>query len=85
MLWDENLSCFVKRSLNVFVPIWQIFKSMKMNDYMLQEDMMSSAEVFPIISLDDHSSEIILDPGKAIPILPLRNMVLFPEYFILFL
>jgi ATP-dependent Lon protease len=51
---------------------------MKNNDYMFQEDMMSSAEVFPIISLDDHSSDIQLDPGKALPILPLRNMVLFP-------
>lgn len=42
------------------------------------DEMMDSSEVFPIISLDERSHEIHLDPGKAIPILPLRNMVIFP-------
>lgn len=42
------------------------------------DDMISDSEVFPIISLDERSHDIKLDPGKAIPILPLRNMVIFP-------
>lgn len=42
------------------------------------DDLMGSSEVFPIISLDERSHDIQLDPGKAIPILPLRNMVIFP-------
>lgn len=41
-------------------------------------DLSGSSEMFPIISLDDRSYDIQLDPGAVIPILPLRNMVLFP-------
>jgi ATP-dependent Lon protease len=50
----------------------------KQFDYLLQEDIMGSAEVFPIISLDERSYDIQLDPGTALPILALRNMVIFP-------
>lgn len=41
-------------------------------------DLSGSSEMFPIISLDERSYEIQLDPGAVIPILALRNMVLFP-------
>lgn len=47
-------------------------------DNNFSDDAMGTSEVFPIISLDERSHEIQLDPGKAIPILPLRNMVIFP-------
>ncbi|OFY45344.1 MAG: endopeptidase La [Bacteroidetes bacterium GWF2_49_14] len=47
-------------------------------DNNFSEDMMGSSEVFPIISLDERSSDIQLDPGTALPILPLRNMVILP-------
>jgi ATP-dependent Lon protease len=47
-------------------------------DNNFSDEMMGSADVFPIISLDERSHDIQLDPGKAVPILPLRNMVIFP-------
>ena len=42
--------------------------------------MEGHAEVYPIISLDERSSdgEFKLDAGEALPVLPLRNMVIFP-------
>ncbi|MDO9635311.1 MAG: LON peptidase substrate-binding domain-containing protein, partial [Paludibacter sp.] len=40
--------------------------------------MMGSSEVFPIISLDERSHDIQLDPGASLPILALRNMVIYP-------
>ena len=39
---------------------------------------MGAAEVFPIISLDERSQDIQLEEGAVLPILPLRNMVIFP-------
>lgn len=39
---------------------------------------MSSAEVLPIISLDENPTDIALNPGDVMPILPLRNMVVYP-------
>ncbi len=42
------------------------------------DEMMGSADVFPIISLDEQSTEIALVSGEVLPILPLRNMVIFP-------
>jgi len=42
------------------------------------EDMMGSSDVFPIISLDESSYEISLNSGEVLPILPLRNMVIYP-------
>ncbi len=47
-------------------------------DNYFSDDMMGSSEVFPIISLDERSSDIQLDPGASLPILPLRNMVIYP-------
>lgn len=47
-------------------------------DKLLTDEMMSSNDVFPIISLDERSFDIKLDPGAVLPILPLRNMVIFP-------
>ena len=47
-------------------------------DSFFPEDMMGSPEVFPIISLDERSSDINIKSGDVLPILPLRNMVLYP-------
>lgn len=47
-------------------------------DNLFSDEMMGSAEVFPIISLDERSYDIQLDPGAELPILALRNMVIFP-------
>ncbi len=47
-------------------------------DDFFSEDMMGSSDVFPIISLDESSSEISLNSGEVLPILPLRNMVIYP-------
>lgn len=41
-------------------------------------DMMGSSEVFPIISLEDNPTDINLSSGDVLPILPLRNMVIYP-------
>ncbi|MBN2765698.1 MAG: endopeptidase La [Paludibacteraceae bacterium] len=49
----------------------------KIDNY-FREEMMGSAEVFPIISLDENQSEIFLDEGAVLPILALRNMVIYP-------
>ncbi len=47
-------------------------------DKFFTDDMVSNADVFPIISLDERSMDINLDSGAVLPILPLRNMVIFP-------
>ncbi len=47
-------------------------------DNFLSDGIMESAEVFPIISLDERSSEVEVSEGQVLPILPLRNMVIFP-------
>ena len=47
-------------------------------DNFFSEDMMGSSDVFPIISLDESSSEINLNSGQVLPVLPLRNMVIYP-------
>lgn len=55
------------------------FFIMKNNfDAFFSEDMMDSSEVFPIISLGGQTQDIKLDDGSVLPILSLRNMVLFP-------
>jgi len=46
-------------------------------DSLFSEDMASS-EMFPIISLDERSYDLNINSGDIIPILPLRNMVLYP-------
>lgn len=47
-------------------------------DNFFSEDMMGSPDVFPIISLDESSSEVNLKSGEVLPVLPLRNMVIYP-------
>ncbi|MDD3080469.1 MAG: endopeptidase La [Paludibacter sp.] len=47
-------------------------------DSFFSEEMVNSPEVFPIISLDERSSEINISSGDVLPILPLRNMVIYP-------
>ncbi len=47
-------------------------------DNLFSDDLMGSSEMFPIISLDERPSDLNINPGTALPILPLRNMVLYP-------
>jgi len=47
-------------------------------DNLFSEDMIGSSDMFPIISLDERSSELNISSGDILPILPLRNMVLYP-------
>ena len=47
-------------------------------DNFLTEDMLGSSDMFPIISLDERTSELNIISGDVLPILPLRNMVLYP-------
>ncbi len=49
-------------------------------DKIILENIEDSAEVFPIISLDERSNdeELGLHSGDVLPILSLRNMVIFP-------
>ncbi len=47
-------------------------------DKLFSDEMLGSADMFPIISLDDRPSDLNINSGDSIPILPLRNMVLFP-------
>jgi ATP-dependent Lon protease len=47
-------------------------------DNLFSEDMMGSSDIFPIISLDERSSDMNVNSGDVLPILPLRNMVLYP-------
>ncbi len=50
----------------------------KQFDHLFSDEMLGSSDVFPIISLDERSYDIQLNPGTVLPILPLRNMVIFP-------
>jgi len=47
-------------------------------DNLFSDDMVGSDNMFPIISLDERSSELNINSGDILPILPLRNMVLYP-------
>jgi len=47
-------------------------------DNLFSENMLGSSDIFPIISLDERSSELNMNSGDVLPILPLRNMVLYP-------
>jgi len=47
-------------------------------DNLFSEDMLGSSEMFPIISLDERSYDLTINSGDILPILPLRNMVLYP-------
>ncbi len=50
----------------------------KQFDNLFTNEMMGESEVYPIISLDENPTEINLNPGDELPILPLRNMVIYP-------
>lgn len=47
-------------------------------DNLFSDEMLGSSDMFPIISLDERSSDLNMNSGDIIPILPLRNMVLYP-------
>src|ERR1035437_3950438 len=47
-------------------------------DNLFSEDMLGSSDLFPIISLDERSYDLNIISGDILPILPLRNMVLYP-------
>jgi len=47
-------------------------------DNLFSEEMIGSSEIFPIISLDERLSDLNIKSGDILPILPLRNMVLYP-------
>ena len=47
-------------------------------DNLFSDDMLGSTVMFPIISLDERTSELNINSGDVLPILPLRNMVLYP-------
>ena len=47
-------------------------------DNFFSDSIMESADMFPIISLDENASDIELADGEVLAILPLRNMVIFP-------
>jgi hypothetical protein len=47
-------------------------------DNLFSEDMLGSSDMFPIISLDERSYDLNIISGDILPILPLRNMVLYP-------
>lgn len=64
------------------MPQWQ---SQILNNYMnnpfdnlFSDEMMGSTEMFPIISLNESTSDLNINSGDILPILPLRNMVLYP-------
>jgi ATP-dependent Lon protease len=47
-------------------------------DNLFSDEMMGSTEMFPIISLNESTSDLNINSGDILPILPLRNMVLYP-------
>lgn len=47
-------------------------------DQLLTDEMMEDPEVFPIISLDEIDSNFAIGDGEVLPILALRNIVIFP-------
>ena len=51
----------------------------KMNDKFVCGDIIKDTEIFPLFEADDQNAgDFQLDSGEILPILPLRNMVLFP-------
>lgn len=50
----------------------------KRNKIFLSGDMMMQGDMMPIISLDEGSSDVTIESGDVLPVLPLRNMVIFP-------
>jgi ATP-dependent Lon protease len=63
------------------VPYWQQNNEIIMNnpfDNLFSDDMLGNTDMFPIISLEERTSELNINSGDVLPILPLRNMVLYP-------
>lgn len=63
------------------MPKWQQNTETIMNnpfDNLFSDDMLGQTDMFPIISLDERTSELNINSGDVLPILPLRNMVLYP-------
>ena len=63
------------------MPKWQHNTDFIMSnpfDNLFSDDMLGSTDMFPIISLDERTSELNINSGDVLPILPLRNMVLYP-------
>lgn len=50
----------------------------KQFDRFFTEEAMGNSDVFPIISLDENSTDITINEEEEISILPLRNIVMFP-------
>lgn len=50
----------------------------KQIDNYLNDNMMESGDVYPIISIEENSTEVNVNSGDVLPILPLRNIVIFP-------
>ncbi|MHB9054670.1 MAG: endopeptidase La [Paludibacteraceae bacterium] len=50
----------------------------KQFDNLFSTEIMGASEVYPIISLDENPTEVNLNSGDELPILPLRNMVIYP-------
>ncbi len=50
----------------------------KKNDVFFTQELSANAEAFPIIALDENESEVVIKEDEVLPILPLRNIVLFP-------
>jgi ATP-dependent Lon protease len=47
-------------------------------DKFFQDEMIGSSEMFPIVSIEQSPSDLRVNSGDVLPILSLRNMVLFP-------
>ncbi len=47
-------------------------------DNLFSDEMIGASDMFPIISLNETNSELNISSGDVLPILPLRNMVLYP-------
>ena len=63
------------------MPKWQHNTDFIMSnpfDNLFSDDMLGATDMFPIISLDERTSDLSINSGDVLPILPLRNMVLYP-------
>ena len=51
----------------------------ELSDKFLFDSDNKETEIIPIIESDDSGDMVPLEPNEVLPILPLRNMVLFPQ------
>lgn len=54
----------------------------KKYERLMSDDFMGGSDILPIIALDENPTEVNLNSGDELPILPLRNMVLYPGVLI---